>query len=230
MKWFKHLVRSTSDPDILESEMKFGATGPYVFWRTIEILANEDAVDTPLTINKKVFKCFFPAISQAKLSKVLHFFNEKLSKFEQIPRISYSDFGENIVVFCHKLSLISDTYTKKVRTKVEPCAKNVHHIDKEVEVDKDIAKAIGGRSFKKPTVEEVRAYCLERKNSIDAEAFISFYESKGWRIGNQPMKAWKAAIITWEKRNAKNSNKPDFRNKAEPGKYAQFERQGSEKV
>ena len=53
--------------------------------------------------------------------------------------------------------------------------------------------------FKKPTLEEVNDYCKERNNGIDAEAFIAFYESKGWLIGKAPMKNWKSAIITWEK-------------------------------
>ena len=57
--------------------------------------------------------------------------------------------------------------------------------------------------FKKPTFDEVNNYCLERNNNIDAEAFIAFYESKGWMVGSNKMKNWKQAIITWEKREAK---------------------------
>lgn len=56
------------------------------------------------------------------------------------------------------------------------------------------------KKFKKPTVEEVREYCNERNNNIDATQFINFYESKGWKIGNQSMKDWKAAVRTWEQR------------------------------
>lgn len=55
--------------------------------------------------------------------------------------------------------------------------------------------------FQKPSVEEVREYCQSRRNGIDAETFINFYESKGWVVGKSPMKDWKAAIRTWEKRN-----------------------------
>lgn len=55
------------------------------------------------------------------------------------------------------------------------------------------------RVFKKPSVEEVRAYCEERKNKVDAEAFVDFYESKGWVVGKSPMKNWKAAVRTWER-------------------------------
>ena len=58
--------------------------------------------------------------------------------------------------------------------------------------------------FIKPTLEEVSAYCKERNNGIDAEAFIAFYESKGWLIGKTPMKSWKSAIITWEKSRKQN--------------------------
>lgn len=54
--------------------------------------------------------------------------------------------------------------------------------------------------FVKPTLEEVQAYCKERKNSVDAQRFIDFYESKGWKVGTSPMKDWKACVRTWEKR------------------------------
>ncbi len=53
--------------------------------------------------------------------------------------------------------------------------------------------------FKKPTVEEVGSYCLERKNEVKAEEFMDHYESNGWLVGRVPMKDWKAAVRTWEK-------------------------------
>lgn len=55
-------------------------------------------------------------------------------------------------------------------------------------------------AFKKPTHVEVKAYCYERGNTVDHEAFISFYDSNGWKVGKNKMKDWKAAVITWEKR------------------------------
>ena len=57
------------------------------------------------------------------------------------------------------------------------------------------------RTFKKPTLDEVKEYCLERKNGINPQHFIDFYESKGWMVGKNKMKDWKACIRTWEKRN-----------------------------
>ena len=57
----------------------------------------------------------------------------------------------------------------------------------------------GGKRFVQPTVEEVRAYCEERQNGIDAQSFVDFYTSKGWLVGKNPMKDWKAAVRTWER-------------------------------
>lgn len=68
------------------------------------------------------------------------------------------------------------------------------------------------KRFVKPTVEEVRAYCIERHNSVDPEAFVDFYESKGWKIGDQPMKDWKACVRTWERSESRRTySKPDDR-------------------
>ena len=55
--------------------------------------------------------------------------------------------------------------------------------------------------FKPPTLEEVEAYCTERNNKINAQQFIDFYSSKGWMVGKNKMKDWKACVRTWEQRN-----------------------------
>ena len=54
--------------------------------------------------------------------------------------------------------------------------------------------------FKKPTLDEVKNYCILRKNNIEAEAFIDFYESKNFMIGKNKMKDWRACVRTWENR------------------------------
>ena len=55
------------------------------------------------------------------------------------------------------------------------------------------------KRFVKPTIDQIREYCQDRNNSVDPEKFFYFYESKGWLVGKQPMKDWKACIRTWEK-------------------------------
>lgn len=71
------------------------------------------------------------------------------------------------------------------------------------------------RRFTPPTLEEVEAYVREHSASVDAQKFIDFYTSKGWMIGKNQMKDWKAAVRTWENReDTDNSSKPT------PGKNA----------
>lgn len=55
------------------------------------------------------------------------------------------------------------------------------------------------RVWVKPTIEEVRSYCEQRKNNVDPQEFMDFYESKGWMIGKNHMKDWQACVRTWEK-------------------------------
>ena len=68
-----------------------------------------------------------------------------------------------------------------------------------------------GARFTPPGAEEVAAYCRERGNAVDAEAFTAFYESKGWKVGNQPMKDWRAAVRTWERKDRRERASPEKR-------------------
>ena len=59
-------------------------------------------------------------------------------------------------------------------------------------------------------MEGVTEYTSEQLYSVDAESFIAFYESNGWKVGKNPMKSWRAALVTWQKRNANASTAPQF--------------------
>lgn len=61
--------------------------------------------------------------------------------------------------------------------------------------------------FARPTLEEVKAYVIEKGYRFDPEAFFSFYESNGWKVGKNPMKSWKDACTTWEKRESSTASK-----------------------
>lgn len=56
------------------------------------------------------------------------------------------------------------------------------------------------KNFIPPTVEEVKQYCKDRNNEIDAEHFVDFYSAKGWMVGSNKMKDWRACVRTWERR------------------------------
>lgn len=72
------------------------------------------------------------------------------------------------------------------------------------------------KRFSPPSVDEVAAYCQERGNAVDAERFCDFYAAKGWRVGSQPMRDWKAAVRTWERRN-------DGKQQADKGGWTPFD-------
>jgi hypothetical protein len=67
---------------------------------------------------------------------------------------------------------------------------------------------ISNRGFTPPTLENVIEYCQERGNKVDPNRFIDFYSSKGWMVGKNKMKDWKAAVRNWE-RSDKVSPKPN---------------------
>lgn len=72
-------------------------------------------------------------------------------------------------------------------------------------INNNINDTISVKRFVKPNVEEIEHYCKERNNSVDAQQFFDYYESKGWKIGKSPMKDWKAAVRTWERNNFNNN-------------------------
>ena len=63
--------------------------------------------------------------------------------------------------------------------------------------------------FVPPSVEEVTEYCTSRNNNVDAQMFVDFYSSKGWMVGKNKMKDWKAAVRTWERSETREPKRKD---------------------
>ena len=70
----------------------------------------------------------------------------------------------------------------------------------QIRVEKE-TRAPSSRRFTPPTVDEVAAYCRERRNAVDAQRFVDFYAASGWMRGKTPVKDWKACVRTWEQNN-----------------------------
>ena len=79
--------------------------------------------------------------------------------------------------------------------------KSIENRDKSIDNKENIKRK--AKPFTPPTIKEVKEYCDERHNGVDAERFIDFYESKGWMVGKNKMKDWKACVRTWEKRDSR---------------------------
>ena len=92
-------------------------------------------------------------------------------------------------------------------------------LEKEIKTEKEIDSSAKStttkrKRFEKPTLSEIKQYCIERKNNVNAEHFFDYYESNGWKVGKNSMKDWKAAVRTWErseyrKPNSKKNSKED---------------------
>lgn len=100
-----------------------------------------------------------------------------------------------------KANKINDVAECRNLSQVSQNVADVAHTD--TDTDTDTKKR--GR-FAPPTVEEIKSYCLERNNSVNPKRFHDFYESKGWMVGKNKMKDWKAAVRSWEQEDKKPTN------------------------
>lgn len=93
----------------------------------------------------------------------------------------------------------------EARAKANIRANTENENENENEIEKE---GKGGKRFKKPTVDEIKEYCEERKNGINAQSFFDHYEARGWipKGYTMQMKDWKAAVRTWEKNNSNYKN------------------------
>ena len=85
-------------------------------------------------------------------------------------------------------------------------------LEKDIEIEKEIHSSAKStttkrKRFEKPTLSEIKAYCIERNNNVDAQHFFDYYESNGWKVGKNSMKNWQAAVRTWEKNSYTNTTK-----------------------
>lgn len=63
--------------------------------------------------------------------------------------------------------------------------------------------------FIPPSLSEVQSYVLEKSFSVNASNFIDFYESKGWMVGKNKMKDWKASVRTWQRKSSSTDPKTE---------------------
>lgn len=92
-------------------------------------------------------------------------------------------------------------------------------LEKDIEIEKEIHSSAKStttkrKRFEKPSISDIKQYCMERNNNVNAEQFFDYYESNGWKVGKNSMKDWKAAVRTWErseyrKTNSKKNSKED---------------------
>jgi len=102
-----------------------------------------------------------------------------------------------------------ETKANQVLTKCEPNVNvNVNEIKKK---DTNVSKEKA--HFVPPTLENVSGYCREKGLKVDAQHFIDYYESVGWKVGKtqKPMKDWKAALRNWARQDRNEKSEKPFK-------------------
>lgn len=93
----------------------------------------------------------------------------------------------------------SEAKAKQTKSKIEA---NVNeNLNPNVNENLNLESKSKSKLFIKPTIDEIKNYCLERKNNVNAESFSNYYEARGWKLKGIQMKDWKACVRTWEQNN-----------------------------
>ena len=153
----------------------------------------------------KAFSEIFPYLTEKKIRNALkHLQDEGLiltgnynkSAYDRTLWYAFSDLAESILP---KGQMDLPERANQFSQKGEPIPDNNTDNNPNNNTDREKRKR-----FTPPTVEEVRAYCQERNNGIDPEAFVDYYTARGWKYGQgKPVADWKAAVRTWERRESK---------------------------
>lgn len=214
--YFSHDVNASMMPTLFTVQQSYGNDG-YAFWfKLLEYLGTREGLSADFA-DKKQWLYF---LSVAKVdSEKGEAIMSLLASIGAIDEELWNDYrivwSENFVerataVYTKRGNPVPQKPSPRGSDSEEPPRDYTPEREEDKPAENDNAQAETGDSiqsgsartvrFSKPTIEQITEYCAERKNGVDAQNFYDFYESKGWKVGNQPMKDWKACVRTWERR------------------------------
>lgn len=186
--YFSHDSNARHHEKLIALRMKHGWAGYGLYWAIIEKL--REASEYKLSCNYELI-AFDLHVDCPSVESIIKdfglfaiedgaFYSESLCERMQIKDAKSRQAREAALTRWKRYKSSSNKKTaKKQKTKITPKASRT--------------------KFAPPALEEVSNYCNERQNSIDASKFIDFYAAKGWMIGKNQMKDWRAAVRTWER-------------------------------
>ena len=220
--YFAHDYNARNDPKLQNVLFDLGVEGIGVFWCIIEQLY-EQGGKLPLHYCKSIafalhvdFKCVERLVNDYGLFKndgenmwsesVLNRLNRRSEVSEKRKLAALARWRQGIEnqsqtqapASCRQV--ISNASEMQMQSNSNANAEHKGKEIKEKEIIKEREKEKTARRFIPPTVEEVKARIAEMGYTFDAEAFIAFYQSNGWMVGKSKMKDWRAAMVTWQKR------------------------------
>jgi len=170
-----------------------------------------------LLTNERTKQCGIYEISKKQMAFELGYSIDRVSKllayFIKVGKILYSETTKEValknwlkyngstspkVVSCIKseLCVVKDRVLIEYVNGMYTASQEEQEQEEEKEEEQDT-------KFKKPTIEEIALYMEEKGMNNVSERFYNFYEAKGWMIGKNSIKNWKACVITWKDGNLK---------------------------
>lgn len=205
--FFSHDLDARNDPKIVDLMREHGLAGVGAFWCIVEQLHQSPDGRIPLDQCASIafalhVDCKFIAsvIQEFNLFKNdgTFFWSESVDKRRE-KRVSISEKRKNaanarwnnanaLQKQCTSNAMINDKCINN---------NNINSSNEECDV---VEKGKTAKRFVPPTLEEVEKFIQENHYTVDATRFVDFYESKGWFVGKNKMKDWKAAVRGWNAR------------------------------
>lgn len=223
--FFSHDSNARNDQKVLSLRIRYGAEGYGVYFMLLEMLMeasgyelelNYDMLSFSLHARREVIEAVIEDYDLFVFSeKGRIFYSESLKKrLEPLAEIREKRRLAGIKSGEARRARASEKHEKE--QKLNTCATDAmsktnreeeSRVEKRREEERKVeqnsvqnASAFGkAKCFEPPTLQEVEHYCQKRKNEVDAQKFIDFYQSKGWMVGRNKMKDWQASIRTWER-------------------------------
>ena len=218
--YFSHDADAMNDPKCMLLISQMGMEGYGAFWALVELLrvqpeykmslALVPAIAARLQITEAKLKTVISAFGLFLVTDDSFFFSQSLCDRMQL-MIEKTERRKNAAIMAinarwskSKSLPQSELYeqdTNVLRTKYDLIPKK----RKEKKLKKESIKKKAD-AFRPPQLSDIECYCKERSNRVDAPRFYDFYQSKGWMVGKNKMKDWKAAVRTWEKEDKSKNN------------------------
>lgn len=224
MQWFKHDTNATMDFKIKKLLIRYGAIGYAVYFHCLELIADTVDVnnitfelehDSEIIADDLRIKGTSEKSGRELVEEIMRYMvelnlfqedNGHIFCFKMLKRIdtsmtSNAKFREviNEAKKNHDAVMITSDSVMQDKIRQEEKRKEKKRLE-ETKEEGEQAPTHPKARFLKPTLEEIREYCLSRNNYVDPERFYDYYEANGWKVGKNPMKDWRAAVRTWESR------------------------------
>jgi len=219
--YFQHDYEPTSDPKMQAFVGEHGGLGYGVYWRVVEMLHSD--IEHKIQLKDYVFMALAKQMmaSVEQIVAIIQFAITPCELFVSDGEFVWSNRVNDNFTKRHEVSEMRAKagrlggYAKSslasAKQILAKSGKGKERKEKESKV-KEISNTgtdVPRTLFKPPEQKEVEEYITAKGWNVSADRFVAFYESKGWMIGKNKMKDWKAAVKTWQYSNNPKSSGDD---------------------